>query len=402
MSADRASESSGTSGDAKEAFEALAALSKLSDLTRVAEAVLFDTAHAPFSNPEGFSRKLEELALLPEDAETPFGNALRVLEFGPEDAAEQKLAAALAAHVLSDSPPRGKHAEDERAHGLLRLATRSGIDALPLIDRALGDGALDVWKAIADGVRHVDNGTAKTLSRAEAIVGAAALASAETDAAQSVARKLAEHLRDPLLVRVLSGPTGDSPSDDDGTSRRLEGELSHPPRSPLRTTVLAVTGLLFALSLLRMLGVLALAYKRPAEVVVSKRGVRLKAKTVLLGRTLREIDTHIPLGSLVRASREVRYPRAGLYAGLFMLAVGSYVGLSVFVDGLRAASPSMLLTGLVIVALGIALDFALGAGFRGAKGKCVVSFKPSSGREMCIAGVDPKVADVALGLLRKG
>jgi hypothetical protein len=382
---------------AKDAFEALAGLPKLSELTRVAEGVLFDAARAPFTNAEGFARTVEELGLVSEDGETPFGNALRVLEHGPEDAAEQNLAAALAAHVLSEAPPRGKDAEDGRAEALLRLATRSGVDALALLDRALGDGAVDVWTAIAEGVRTVDSGSAKTLSRAEAIVGAAALASSSSDAATKVRRKLQTHLRDPLLVRVLT--EGGDESEPSG-SRRLEGELTEAPRSAVRTTLLAVTGLLFVMSLLRILGALALVYKRPAEVVVSKSGVRVRAKTMLLGRTLREIDTHVSLASLVRASREVRYPRAGLYAGLFALAIGSYVGLSVFVDGVRAASPSMLLTGLVVVALGIALDFGLGAVARGSKGKCSVSFQPSTGSMLCIKGVDAKSADLALGFLR--
>lgn len=383
---------------ATDAFEALAALPKLSELTRVAERVLFDAARPPFTDTEGFARTVEELGLVSEDGETPFGNALRVLEHGPEDAAEQKLAAALAAHVLSDAPPRGKDAEDGRAQALLRLATRSGIDALGLLDRALGDGAVEVWTAIAEGVRTVDSGSAKTLSRAEAIVGAAALASSSSEASTKVRRKLQSHVRDPLLTRVLADASGDEGETSD--SRRLEGELTQAPRSALRTAFLAVTGLLFVMSLLRILGAIALVYKRPAEVLISKSGVRIRAKTMLLGRTLREIDTHVSRTSLVRASREVRYPRAGLYAGLFALAIGSYVGLSVFVDGIRAASPSMLLTGLVVVALGIALDFALGAVARGAKGKCSVSFQPSTGSVLCIKGVDAASADLALGFLR--
>ena len=384
---------------ASDAFEALAALPKLSELTRVAEKVLFDAARPPFTDAEAFARTVEELGLVSVDGDTPFGNALRVLEHGPEDPAEQNLAAALAAHVLSDAPPRGKDAEDGRAQALLRLATRSGVDALSLIDRALGDGALDVWTAIAEGVRAVDSGAAKTLSRAEAIAGAAALASSSSEAATKTRRKLEGHVRDPLLQRVLTDATRDSEGEASG-SRRLEGELTQAPRSALRTAILAVTGLLFVMSLLRILGTLALVYKRPAEVVVSKTGVRVRAKTMLLGRTLREIDTHVSLASLVRASREVRYPRAGLYAGLFALAVGSYVGLSVFVDGIRAASPSMILAGLVVVALGIALDFGLGAIARGAKGTCSVSFQPSAGSMLCIKGVDVKSADLALGFLR--
>jgi len=382
--------------DAQKAFDAVSALPKVSELAKLAASVLCDPTRAPFSDAAHHEATREELGLGREDGETPFGNALVVLDRGPEDAAERALVEALAAHAVAESPARGEDAEGTHARDLLRLATRFGVDAFPLVDRALGDGALELWEAVGETVRTADTvGT----SRAEAIVGAAALASATSDAARVVRRKLGPHLRDALLARIVGDGDAAGPAAE-GSERRLEGELTAGPRSPLRTTLLAVSGLLFAMSVLRILGALALVYRRPAEVVVSKSGVRVRAKTLLLGRTLREIDTHIATPALVRASREVRYPRLGLYAGLFALALGSYVGLSTFVDGVRAASPSMLLAGVVIAALGVALDFGLSAARSGAKGKCLVFFEPEKGQKVCVAGVDPKSADLALGLLR--
>jgi len=171
-------------------------------------------------------------------------------------------------------------------------------------------------------------------------------------------------------------------------------------KSTVATTALALTGLLFALSVARLVGRFALSYRRPAEVVVTPGGVKVSSKTLLLGRTIREEEFHITHASLRRATREVRYPRAGLYAGLFALAVGSYLGLSLFVDGVRAASPSLLLTGLLFVAAGIGLDFALGSVLSGARGRCRVQFLPSTGKGVCVVDVDPKRADEALALLR--
>ena len=98
----------------------------------------------------------------------------------------------------------------------------------------------------------------------------------------------------------------------------------------------------------------------------------------------------------MRITREVRYPRAAFYAGLLALALGSYVGVRAFADGVRAASPSLLLTGLVVIALGIAADFVLGSIVPGARGRVRLAFVPRTGKVLCIADVDAGRADDAL------
>src|SRR4029079_16988903 len=115
-------------------------------------------------------------------------------------------------------------------------------------------------------------------------------------------------------------------------------------------TVLALTGILFAIHAARLFARVALAYRVPAEVSLSESGVRVKTRTELLGRALREREHVILRSGLVRVVRDVRFPRAAFYSGLFALALGSYIGVRAFADGVRAASPSLLLVGLLIVA----------------------------------------------------
>lgn len=390
-------------GSAEAAFDALAALPKLSEISQVARAVLFEAAErrrVHYADAARVDALREELGLTHEDSATPFGNALGVLAAGPEDASERTLVAALAAHALAEAPPKNGEADVAAIGDLLWLAAHASVDALPLLDRAMGDSAAELWRAVADTVRRIDAGKAPSFGRGEALVGAAALAdAARTSApARAAAKQLAGHVSDPVLARVL-GASDASP--DGGGDHRLEGELEGTPRGPVTTTALAITGLLFALAVARLVGRFALSYRRPAEVVVSPSGVKVTSKTLLLGRTIREEEFHITHASLRRATREVRYPRAGLYAGLFALAVGSYLGLSLFVDGVRAASPSLLLTGLLFVAAGIGLDFALGSVLSGARGRCRVQFLPSTGKGVCVVDVDPKRADEALALLRR-
>ncbi len=182
----------------------------------------------------------------------------------------------------------------------------------------------------------------------------------------------------------------------------VAGELSSPPRGPLATVLLAVTGLLLLLPAAQLVGRLALGYRRPAVVSLSDEGgVRVKARTELLGRTLRERDVLVPRAALMRATRDVRYPSLAMYAGLLALAIGSYLGVAAFVDGVRAASPSLLATGLAIVALGLGLDFVLSSLAPGARARCRVLFVSRNGVALCVGGVEAKRADALLARLAR-
>jgi hypothetical protein len=103
----------------------------------------------------------------------------------------------------------------------------------------------------------------------------------------------------------------------------------------------------------------------------------------------------------VRAVREVRYPRIAFHAGLLALAAGSYVGVSSCVDGARAASPSLFAAGIGVVALGLAVDFALSVVAPGVTGTCRVVLVPRDGAKLCIGAVDVSRADALMARLRQ-
>jgi hypothetical protein len=375
------------------AFEALGKSARLADLGTIARAVVGDAAEAKRSEWTDGARvaaMAAELKLTHEETMTPFGDALLVLERGPQDEGERALACALWAHAVADAPPKGRDDEDRTATNLLWLAAHTPWDATSLLDRALGDGAADLWDAIADRLRRIDQGKIVTLGRGEALVGAVALGLSSSPAAARHSASLASEVHDAKLGRVLAG----RPSS--GQDETLVGEITAPPRSPFATAALALTGILFVMHAVRILARVALKYRCPAEIVLSEQTVRIKFRTELLGRTLRDGDVVIQRAGLVRATREVRYPRAAFYAGLLGLAVGSYLGVATFVDGVRAASPSLLLTGLIIVALGIGLDFALASVAPGARGRVRLLFVPKDGRKMCVGDVDAARADAAI------
>jgi hypothetical protein len=380
------------------AYEALSQHLRLADMTALARESMTSAAEARRAErrPERVAETAAELKLAREDASTSFGNALDVLERGPEDDAERALACALAGHVVALHPPKDRDEEDRLANDLLWLAANTPFDATGLLDRALGDRAGNLWDALADRIRRIDQGKLPALGRGEALVAAAALASSRTKGAARQASALATEVRDRRLGRVLAAGVMGEPVE------VVVGEMAAPPRGPVATALLALTGLLFAMHAVRLLGRLALAYKKPAELTLSDDGgVRIRWRVEVLGRTLRDRDVVLPRAGLVRATRELRYPQVALYAGLLALAVGSYVGVSAFVDGVRAASPSLLASGLAIVALGLGLDFALSSMVPGFRGRCRLVLVPRVGARLCVAGVDPQRADAVLARLTR-
>jgi hypothetical protein len=379
------------------AFDALGKNTRLSDLVAVARAVVFGAAEArraDWADAAKVEKLSAEASLSHDSAMTPFGDALKVLERGPEDDAERALACALAAHVIAEAPPKGRDAEDRAASDLLWLAAHTPFDATGLLDRALGDAAAELWDAVADRVRRIDAGALPPFARGEAVVGAVALAASSSPAAAKHVSSLAADVRDAKLAFVMSRPAAGG-----GDAERIEGELASWPRDPVETAILAVTGILLVIHLVRLVGRLALAYKRPAEVTLSEESVRIKTRTELLGRTLRDREVVIPRAGLARATREVRYPRAAFYAGLFALAVGSYIGVAWIVDGVRSSSISMIFVGLLVVIAGVGIDFVLGSLAPSAAGRCRVLFVPKAGQWLCVSGVDAKRADAALARL---
>ncbi len=188
----------------------------------------------------------------------------------------------------------------------------------------------------------------------------------------------------------------------DETGIRVVGEMVPPPRGPVVTAIMALTGVLLVVRAARLLARVALRYRKPAELVLAEDGgISVHFRTELLERTLRDGDVHVPRGSLVRASREVLYPRLATYAGLLALVVGSFVGVSTVVDGLRSSSPSLIASGLAVVGAGLGIDFVASVLAPGRRGRCRVVVVPRDGARLCIGEVDIASADALLARLAK-
>jgi hypothetical protein len=333
---------------------------------------------------------IQSANLAPELANTPFGNALSALEHGPQSPRERRLLGALLALAVAEQLPEGEPERDGLAADLVWLATHTSIDALENLDAALGERAGGMWEAVAHVARDPEI-VSPEFGRAEGLTAAAAIAASSSEVAHRARLHLSEAASDPA-VRALSigAVTAHTP--------RLEGEMALPPLSPLLTAVLTVTLLLFALQVGRVLLRWVLAFRRPASLSLGPNGLELSQRTELLGRVLRERSTVLPLASLSRVTREIRYARLGTYTGLLALVLGSYFGMGLFVDAVRVPGGSASLFGLslLLMALGLGLDFVLSSATDAVRGTCRVLVVPQRGRTFCLGTIDPTRADAML------
>lgn len=320
-----------------------------------------------------------------EVGETAFGNLVTIMQRGVDTELEARLLGAALGVTACDDETKDHEIEPLLAE-LVWLSAHAQIDALrPLTELVVPSL---VWAALGR-LAVVPSLVAPDLGFPEALVAAAALSRSTTEGAQTV-RALAVRDATDSAVAALLGAR--SPGD------KLTGELRPAPLGPIATTLLALTLLLFVWQLVWLILRFAFAFRRPAEVRISERGLELTHRTELLGRVLRDKATVVPLGDLSRVTREVRYARAGLYAGLVALVVGSYFGTGLFVDGLRVpgGSGSLLGAAVLLVVFGLALDFTLSIATDSARGRCRLVVVPRKGRRLCIGALDPARTDAMI------
>jgi hypothetical protein len=178
----------------------------------------------------------------------------------------------------------------------------------------------------------------------------------------------------------------------------MNGELARPPGAPWAMVLSALSGVALVRGAARVVGRVALAYRRPATLQLGPRGLEISHRTELLGKVLAERETIVPLANLASITREVRYSRLGLYAGLLALVLGTYVGTGFLVDGARVpgGSPSLIGMGLAAIAIGIILDYVLAVAVDAVKKTCQVIVRAHHGPAVCLRGLNVDEADRVL------
>ena len=375
------------------AVTALSALPHVDALAEYVRSVAFDAAA---SRRTDFASRFHTapplsggtVEVTAEQADTPLGNVRAVLERGIENPDEQNLLGALLALGVARALPDATEQLQAQTSNLVWLAAHTPCSALEFLDDALGERSGVIWEAIAR-IARAPGLSSPDFGNTEALVAAAALCRSESEVAHRARLHLAQNINDPVLRALLSGGGGRT---------ELSGELRGAPLGPVLTAILAFTLLLFIGRGLSLIARLALAYRRPATLRIGPNGLELSHRIELMGRVLRDRATLVPLANLSRVTREVRYARIGLYAGLCALVIGTYFGVGLIVDGVRVpgGSPPLLGMAVTCIIVGLGLDFLLSTAADSARGKCRIVIVPLTGRRLCVGSLDPVSADAML------
>lgn len=367
------------------------------DLARLVQAAAFSAYEERRSALHvGLDEAAARLGLDEAASETALGNVIRALRSSaPLSRPERQLLGALLARSVALAAPEEGDAAARVAEALGWIAAHTPADPLPFLDRALGPAAQPLWAAVVLLLERYDDGRASGFDRPAAIVAASALGRSPAPVCEQHRAALRVALRDATLLALV----GHTPDAIASKSVLLSAEETGAPRSAALTLFLTVTFVLPLVAAGKLFARLALGLRRPAEASVSREGVRLRSRTILLGRTILERETFLPTGGLARALREVRYPRLATYAGIASLLIGSYVGIRMFIDGIRSGSPELLALGLGILLLGLAVDYGLGSWPSRTPERCRVLLEPRRGRVVNLRDVDRELADRALSLL---
>jgi hypothetical protein len=375
------------------AVTALSAHPRVEVLAELVRSVAFDAAAARRSDfasrfhtePPATGATVE---VSREEADTPFGNVRAVLERGIENPAEQNLLGALLAIGVAQELPDRPEGVQVLTANLIWLAAHTPCSALEFLDDALGDRAGVIWEAVAR-VARAPNLVSPDFGNTEALVAAAALCRSVSEVAQNARVQLGSNTADPVLRAIAA---------DNGAQSQLSGELEHAPLSPFATALLGLTLLLFIARACSIVARFALAYRKPATLRITQRGLEVTYRVELMGKVLRDRSTVVPLTNLSRVTREVRYARIGLYAGLVALVLGTYFGVGLVVDGVRVpgGSPPLLGMAITCIVVGLGLDFLFSTAADSARGKCRIVIVPQVGRTLCIGALDPSRADAML------
>ncbi|MBN1607994.1 MAG: hypothetical protein JW940_15270 [Polyangiaceae bacterium] len=335
---------------------------------------------AEATGPETLSREL---------AETPFGNVSDMLDRGVQDPDGRAIISAWLALGIAHCPQDLEDAQTLTVAQLVWLTTHTSCNPFGALDNLIDERrATDLYRAVAEIA--VGSLRPSSFGRPEALTAAMLLAHSDTEAAARAAESAAYAAADPLIRLALEHRAQHSEG--------LHGELTSAPRGIAITLLLAVTLLLLVVHVGRLVARFALGYKRPARVLLTPEGLSISWRTELLGRSLRERSTLLPTAALARITREVRYARAGLYVGLGALVLGTFVGVSLLVDGLRVpggSGPLLVLAALCLLA-GIGLDFVLSSFSDAVRGSCRLVVVPRRGRPLCLRSLSPRATDALL------
>jgi hypothetical protein len=321
-----------------------------------------------------------------EQAATPWGDVLELLDKGAQNRGDWSLLAACTALYVGAT---WQQLDFERVtRDLAWLAAETPCNAWLFLDAGLGDNAAEFWSRVG--------ATLPSLATKEQLGIVSGLLAAQSHAALELKQRLLQTTHNPTVAQLIEASS---------PVPGLTAELQRGPARPWVLVLSALSGWLLVTALFRALGRYVLMARTRGRVEVDARGVCVTEQRRILGQEMGHRRTWIALDDIAQLTRETRFAGAGVYVGLGMLALGSYVGVRLFVDAVRVpgGAPSLVLAGALIILFGIALDLLLGSLGRYRSGKTRIIVAPRSGRSFALGPLPIAEADAwlaQLGVLR--
>jgi len=322
-----------------------------------------------FSGQKFMAERAARCGVNRENASTELGNVLVMLERGARASAEVALISAFAARGFSaafdaaNSGERRKLAE-RFVIQLDWLEAATDYRVTSYIERLLGQpaaqGLLDaLYRAVLrDDTpdQAVDVGV-----RARNAARLTVLSRAHNDMAQNALRSLRRQAQDPA-TRALSEALS-SGTEPESREIVLEGfRVRGVSRTPSRSLPVALLRWLSGFALLQALQrflCFLVALRRELEVELRGEALRVRSRTLFMGRTLRSSEACYEVWRVTGAFRRARFALLRSVIGVIALSLGVLIGGYLVFDGSRGGAPLLLLLGAAVVAAGSSVDLAL-------------------------------------------
>jgi len=283
--------------------------------------------------------------------------------------------------------------------------------------------AARVWDAIADATIDEDARVGDAApSHVHIAARLAALADAAADAAREPIARVASRARSETTRRLASalagnglassaGPDGNASAREPsgsasvrppstGSAAKIAGRVARAPAGGMREILRVITGIALISWLLRTAAA-ALGWKREAEVELADSALRVRRKTYLLGKLIKESEEAYTLTAVAGAGREVRYPSLHLLIGAAALSLGILAGGMIAFDGIRGGDTVLLLVAAAVILIGAGLDLALDVLVPALAGRVALDVRMLPKRTLRLARVPREDADRFLEALTR-
>jgi hypothetical protein len=348
-------------------------------------------------SPAGYvAARAREHGLAAEQAETPFGNLLSILERGAESEGEADVVSAFFALGLGGRLA----AEDEAKRPAALRALEPALDWLMAytpydvyahVDRLCPEPVTRlVWDELARRTEEESNAAAPN-DRIYRLLRTEVLGRTAPALREEICSRLAS-TRDPAVSALARAHLPGGAPSEITSSAAVVGRAGGRPAGRIRRLVALCSGYALLRAVASAVGRYLLGYRRTVDVSLAAKGVVCKKKVELLGKTIQEGEELVPWSGLASVEREQRYPYIYLLVGVGGLALGAIWGVLRIFDGIRGAYAPLALIGLLAIALGVAFDLGLSTLWPARRGRVSLTLLRAPKRWIRVVDVDGEAA----------